>query len=209
MKIAKVAKKSEKSLKKLLFLELALKLSVPSARPLERNWLIYSQCPTLLWCLRLGIWAIQCSVMNSSGGKQPSSARPSAKDYNAKAMAMIRSELSQFATHGDGAQQQQSQQAQVGNPVSTSLFANSKQIESNPHFPPFQQHNLAVQQQAQNLDLALRQALSQLPVQYSEVSTLDDLLKFPPKTTTVIKKSSMQIYANKITLNYYKKFKKS
>jgi hypothetical protein len=37
--------------------------------------------------------------MNSSGGKTPSTARPSA--YNANAMAMIRNELSQFANSGD------------------------------------------------------------------------------------------------------------
>lgn len=46
--------------------------------------------------------------MNSSGGKTPSTARPSA--YNANAMAMIRNELSQFANSGEPSNGQQSPQ---------------------------------------------------------------------------------------------------
>lgn len=88
--------------------------------------------------------------MNSSGGKTPSTARPSA--YNANAMAMIRNELSQYANSGDTSTGQQSPQPQQS----------QQQVESDCNSLRRQFTNGSILQQSERDVIIIRQMLAQV-----------------------------------------------
>ena len=91
--------------------------------------------------------------MNSSGGKTPSTARPSA--YNANAMKMIRNELSQFANSGDSSTGQQSPQPPPNQ---------QQQVDSQYHDVLRQQitNGFILQQTSERDVLCIRQMLNQV-----------------------------------------------